>query len=438
MEGQVKLVAPLEQDKAFLEEENDKLHQDVQEKTDSLEALKSQMDQLNTENKFLQDDFSEQLRIIDSVRSEAATLLEDVAKLGAENRKILMERDDLADKAAMLEDRVSKLESQVEKQQRALEVKNARPEPPPPVQTSLRESSARSEASQPRVPEKSAPRRTSAATSPLASFESSAAKIMAAARKHPGSGVLAPMKSILLCCKSITEDCEALEDLKSTRPRDIDALQSAKDKISDSLTPLMNAAKQHASQGGNDGSAANIDSQLRTVGHAFSDLAELMVLIRSKGPSPQMAEPAPASPDTVPDTAEYKGSGQSNDPPAIDVRDLIYYLEDQTDDIAHAIQNLLQAMRKAPSDINEITSLVDNILVFVDNIIFETKATIDATPSLHQDMVADCDDVLEFLEQDRKRLLILIEKVGDLHDQRAAKQEIANCSYEMAKVRCGD
>ena len=108
-------------------------------------------------------------------------------------------------------------------------------------------------------------------------------------------------------------------------------------------------------------------------------------------------------------------------------------MEDQTDDIAHTIQDLLQAMRQPSAEGNDMQRLINNVMNFVENIIFETRSTFDITPDLHPDMRADCDDILELLEDDRDKLLDMADQIITSKD-RGIKQQIANCSYEIAKV----
>jgi methyl-accepting chemotaxis protein len=110
-------------------------------------------------------------------------------------------------------------------------------------------------------------------------------------------------------------------------------------------------------------------------------------------------------------------------------------LEEQIDNIAHAIQDLLQEMKKPNPNADEISSLVNEISQFVDNIIYETQGTIDTAPGLSNDLLNDADDVLAILTDIRNELLDLGEDILDHPEDRQIKQKVANSSYEVAKVK---
>jgi hypothetical protein len=109
-------------------------------------------------------------------------------------------------------------------------------------------------------------------------------------------------------------------------------------------------------------------------------------------------------------------------------------LEEQIDNIAHAIQDLLQEMKKPNPNADEISSLVNEISQFVDNIIYETQCTIDTAPGLSNELLNDADDVLAILTDIRNELLDLGEDILDHPEDRQIKQKVANSSYEVAKV----
>ena len=85
----------------------------------------------------------------------------------------------------------------------------------------------------------------------------------------------------------------------------------------------------------------------------------------------------------------------------------------------------------------EIRSIVIDIERFVDNIVIETKSTLEISNDLDANAVADCEEIMDLLEADRDFLV----KVGDeiiKANSKPARQKIANVSYEIAKVIASD
>ena len=80
-----------------------------------------------------------------------------------------------------------------------------------------------------------------------------------------------------------------------------------------------------------------------------------------------------------------------------------------------------------------LSSLVNSISNCVDNIIYETQGTLDISPDMNQDVMADADDVVAVLGDIRNELLDLGDAIIDNPTDRAMKQKIANSSYEVAK-----
>ena len=113
-------------------------------------------------------------------------------------------------------------------------------------------------------------------------------------------------------------------------------------------------------------------------------------------------------------------------------------MEEQIDNIAHSIQDLLQAMKKPATTGEELSGLVNDISQCVDNIIYETQGTIDTAPGLSNDLLNDADDVLAILGDIRNELLDLGDDIIDQPGDRQIKQKVANSSYEIAKVFCVD
>jgi hypothetical protein len=259
-------------------------------------------------------------------------------------------------------------------------------------------------------------------------YEESARELVVASRKDQCSSVLPPMKSILLACKGITEECEILQESPGITDDDFDSIRDAKDILSESLTNLMTVTKEHASSNNLQNSEV-IQERLKKLSYSVSDMVELIRLVVSS----KQVSPKSDTPKLATKSKEVLNKRQSlidnEDPPPMDMTDLRYYLEDNTDDIAHAIQDLLQSMRNTSASPEDLKKLLLNVQTIVDNIIFETRLTLSEF-TVKKTVKDDCEEVLRLLESDYEKLGIMAKDVND----RGVKQQIANSSYEVAKV----
>jgi chromosome segregation ATPase len=235
------------------------------------------------------------------------------------------------------------------------------------------------------------------------------------------------MKSILLCCKQITKESETKEEDPNVNIEDREALMEVKQKLSESLTQVMQAAKEHTS-GNNPKTAERIEQDLSTLSFCVSDLIELIKIVQSNAST----LPRSNKRDTMRSAFE---SNPTNEPlPPLPLNELRDYLEEQIDNIAHAIQDLLQVMKQSSTTANELSTLVNEISQYVDNIIYETQGTIDTAPGISNETLNDCDDVLDILSNIRNELLDLGDDIVVQPGDRQLKQKVANSSYEIAKV----
>jgi chromosome segregation ATPase len=205
--------------------------------------LENQLQTMQEENKFLREDYNEQQELADSIRKEAAQLLDDVQKLTATNKELNMQLEDSRRKAPMAQ-------------------ANRTP--------SNGKSKNGSELGQGKDPVKSS------LEGHYSEYESASREFSKAIASSSDSAVLVPMKNILLNCKAITQQCEDLED--TSEEDDRQNLREAKDQLSDKLRILMAAAKQHAS-----GSSrkSRLEDNLKDLNFAVSDLIEMMKIVRS-------------------------------------------------------------------------------------------------------------------------------------------------------------
>lgn len=89
-------------------------------------------------------------------------------------------------------------------------------------------------------------------------------------------------------------------------------------------------------------------------------------------------------------------------------------------------------MQKSLS-VDALVTPINNICTCVDNIIYETQGTLDISPNMNQDAMADADDVVAILGDIRTELLDMCKAIIASPSDRALKQKIANSSYEVAK-----
>ena len=115
-------------------------------------------------------------------------------------------------------------------------------------------------------------------------FQKISAELLSAARKESRPQVLGPMKSILLTCKQITQDCERMEEDVSISNSDKDSIHETKSKLSENLTLLMQATKEHAANTG-PSLASKIEKELSNLSFCVSDILELLKIIQSNSSS---------------------------------------------------------------------------------------------------------------------------------------------------------
>eukprot|EP00842_Homolaphlyctis_polyrhiza_P002047 jgi/Hompol1/2843/HPOL_006188-RA len=119
--------------------------------------------------------------------------------------------------------------------------------------------------------------------------------------------------------------------------------------------------------------------------------------------------------------------------PPMDMRELKAFLEEQTGVIALTIQDLLGAMKDTSATSDELQDLINEIINFVDNIVYETRGTFDVTRSLHPDIREDADNVLVIMAEVRETLLDLCDEVARDPTSKSVKQKVASTSYAIAK-----
>jgi ABC-type transporter Mla subunit MlaD len=108
------------------------------------------------------------------------------------------------------------------------------------------------------------------------------------------------------------------------------------------------------------------------------------------------------------------------------------FLEEQTDDIAHTIQDLLQTMRSASSSGPELKHFIRKVNDRIDAVVEESRLTF----SKHGDseLVMDANDLSDTLSRARSTMDGLVEDIMADSSNKSVKQKIANTSYDIAKT----
>jgi hypothetical protein len=132
-------------------------------------------------------------------------------------------------------------------------------------------------------------------------YQKFANELLQLSKKENRAQVLGPMKGILLTCKQITQECENKEDDPGLGREDKEALIDVKQKLSECLTHLMSATKDHAS-GTNSKSSTLIEEEVSRLSFCISDLLELLKIINANVIS------KPSKRDTMRSTLDGNGN----------------------------------------------------------------------------------------------------------------------------------
>lgn len=107
----------------------------------------------------------------------------------------------------------------------------------------------------------------------LAAYYDSIDGLSSSVRGGQSTAVLVAMKAVLLSCKSITEESEAIEHADILNDSDKVRLHSGKEALSSSLAHLLEIAKDHASGGK---SLDGLDDAIDRLTQSLNDLVNIM------------------------------------------------------------------------------------------------------------------------------------------------------------------
>ncbi|KAG0224838.1 component of the polarisome [Mortierella sp. GBA43] len=291
-------------------------------------------------------------------------------------------------------------------------------------------------------------------TSSLDNFRNAIDDLLQAGRSDSSSSVLLSMKSVVIACKSVTEDVEDYEQ----ETGDEDPFVELKQELSSGLTQLMNAAKIHSNAFNED--EEEFDRTLVELENSADHLEAIVMDIvniprgggRNNNGSRGMdnghhmdhdhGNELPARDSNHGGPGSHIGHGNSDEP--MDALDLKIYLERETPVILSTIQTLLTSLR-SNADTQSISDGSDNITKLVDQVIRQARMTI-ATPEAMNVPQADelrnqGEMVLEDLENSLELLIEMREQLEAEPDlvqsasaeAKAVKQKMASASFDIAK-----
>jgi DNA repair exonuclease SbcCD ATPase subunit len=113
-------------------------------------------------------------------------------------------------------------------------------------------------------------------------------------QNEPSTNVLVAMRSIVLACKTITEDCDSFETQNSLAPLDRDSIGKLKQQLSNSLTKLMQVAKECATTA-SDSSAKSLFESTCALTSVVVDLITSVNRIVDQTLANQLVAPIPKS-----------------------------------------------------------------------------------------------------------------------------------------------
>jgi len=234
------------------------------------------------------------------------------------------------------------------------------------------------------------------------------------AQEEPNTSVLLAMKSVVLACKSLTQDCEEYEEtLKNNRKVIPSKLPGLKGQLSQALTNQMLTAKQAA--------VDPTDAVKQSVENALLPLTTVVLLLAKT-----LSETKELSPPRSGNGAAIGGTQSSLPVQNTSLKDLKIFLEQQTDSIVQSIQYLLALIRQSNYSKLEFNESVQSIASIVSSLT-------EASTRPMSEAGIDCREVLRQLSRSRDGLLYLAEKIEIDPNSKGLKQQVASSSYEIAK-----
>jgi hypothetical protein len=211
------------------------------------------------------------------------------------------------------------------------------------------------------------------------------------AKSHQSQSLLEPLRDIIVVTKMIAEECDNKEVDPTITESDKDLLFDMNYKISAALKLLVEASRNYVSNG----TDRQLDKTNRHLNEMVGLIQEFFKVYNTMG-----LTPAPSAP--------------------IDFQQV---LQEEVDEIALSIQDLLGVLKESEPDRDLITDLVNHLVKHVDFAIIECS---NNTPPSNS-----TEEVLEELAKARDALL---DQYDDYMVRPVSVKPLANAAYDIAKT----
>ncbi|TPX72919.1 hypothetical protein SpCBS45565_g00392 [Spizellomyces sp. 'palustris'] len=359
--------------------------------------VKQKYDVLLTDYETIQEELKAQEKAAEALRKDVNSLLEDVQTLSQKNQRLKEDKERDAETIRQLREEVERLGGE------AGSVTASTPRTRNDSAKGDLFFSAEDDAEDPRI----------------LAYQDAAERLVIAARGNTPTNVLVAMKSVIISIKGITEDAERLEArVESTD--DFTDLETAREQVSDALANLVSIAKEHATSY-NKNDIGIVEDGVQRVDE---DVRNLVATMKRAG-GDALLEGGMNDDDGGDTTGPEKRRRGSR---VLEVVELKIFIEDETDSIVSLIQTLVTSLKTGTPESSNST--IQSIKSSVDDIIFETGRT---RSMLDSDTRSQSDVILEVLQEAVDNLVETGEELLRLEGNRAVKQKIGTCSYEVAK-----
>ncbi|KAJ3256268.1 hypothetical protein HK103_005631 [Boothiomyces macroporosus] len=231
------------------------------------------------------------------------------------------------------------------------------------------------------------------------------------------NAILGPMKNILLTCQKISKECDEKEDDPLLSSKEKDAVYNTKSKMSASLSSLMTVTKEYTAKG-DQSAAQRLDAELHDLDRCLVQVINLLKEIKNNTRK----------------RSTVRKSEANNEPPPMELTELLDYLQDEADDMALNIKDLLLLMKNS-NDLNGSINLVNSVYNNLDNIIYETQGTLDITTDIMEDAIRKADSMLDIMFDVKEELGDLAARIERNNVDKNMKQKLTNATIDAGKVR---
>ena len=249
---------------------------------------------LRTENDYLRNEVTQQQDVVQELRSEVASLLQELRALSTRNDAMMADKESDVAIIRDLHQQMSAFKRRYEQTRtelRALRTSSQLCSQPLRAEEGLHVSD-----------------RGAIADTNLAQFQSSIDELLAASRAPNSSSVLVAMKSVVLSTTLITDDIAKYEsnsdnDLNELSEQQLEDLQTLKVSTSEALTNLMSACRNHASSQG----LSPVGLVDAAASHVAMAIVEMIKLLKIRKTEDSLSSPQIDQGDETPASEPYTG-----------------------------------------------------------------------------------------------------------------------------------